>query len=68
MDREGCRSPARIGGMTGLTGGRYTQRPMVGVYRLVVTGLVTTYAGAGGVIVVSSRVTAVAISSSMGSR
>ena len=68
MDREGCRSPAGIGGMTGLARSWYAQRPMVGVYRLVVTGLVTTYAGIGGVVVISSRVTTVAIGRGMGSR
>ena len=54
--------------MTGLTGGRETKRCMVGVDRLVVTGLMTTYAGIGGVVVVSSWMTAVAIGRSMGSR
>ena len=68
MDREGRRSPAGIGGMTGLACSRDAKCPVVGVYRLVVTGLVTTYAGIGGVVVISSWMTAVAISSSMGSR
>ena len=68
MDRKGSRSPARIGGMTGLARSWDTQRPMVRVYRLVVTGLMTTYAGIGGVVVISSWMTAVAISRSMGSR
>ena len=68
MDREGCRSPARIGGMAGLTRGRYAKRCVVGVYRLVVISLVTTYARAGGIVVISSRVAAVAIGRSMGSR
>ena len=54
--------------MTGLARGGYAKRPMVGVDRLVVISLVTTYAGVGGIIVVSSRVTAVAIGCSMGSR
>ena len=66
MDREGCRSPARIGGMTRLARGRYAKRKVVGVYRLVIIGLVTTYAGVGGIVVISSRVTAVAIGRSMG--
>ena len=66
MDREGRRSPAGTSGMTGLAGGGHTQRPMVGVYRLVVIGLVTTYAGVGGVIVISIWVAAVAIGRSMG--
>ena len=61
MDREGRRRPAGIGGMTGLTRGGYAQHPMVGVYRLVVIGLVTTYAGGGGIVVISSFVAAVAI-------
>ena len=61
MDREGCRSPAGIGCMTGLTGGRYTQRPMVGVCRLVVTGLVTTYAGIWGVVVISTNMATVTL-------
>ena len=52
--------------MTGLTGGRDTKRPVIGVDRLVVIGLVTTYAGIWGVIVISSRVTTVAIGRSMG--
>ena len=68
MDREGRWSPAGTSRMTGLTRGGYAQRPMVGVYRLVVTGLVTTYAGAGGVVVVSFWVTTVAIGRGMGSR
>ena len=68
MDRERSRSPAGTSRMTGLAGGWYAKRKVVRVYRLVVTGLVTTYAGAGGVVVISARVTAVAISSSMGSR
>ena len=54
--------------MTGFTRGRYTQRSMVGIDRLVVIGLVTTYAGVGRVVVISSRVTTVAIGRSMGSR
>ena len=54
--------------MTGLTRGGYAKRPVIGVYRLVVIGLVTTYAGIWGVIVISSRVTAVAIGRCMGSR
>ena len=68
MDREGCWRPAGTGGMTGLTGGWYAKRNVVGVYRLVVTGLLSTYADIGGVVVVSSRVTTVAIGRSMGSR
>ena len=68
MDRVGCRSPAGTSRMTGLARSWYAQRPMVGVYRLVVTGLVTTYAGIGGVVVVSIWVAAIAIGSSMGSR
>ena len=47
--------------MAGFTRGWYTQRNVVGVYRLVVTGLVTTYAGVGGVVVISSLMAAVAI-------
>ena len=68
MDREGCWRPAGIGRMTGFTRSWYAKRPMVGVDRLVVTGLMATHAGSGGVVVGSSRVTAVAIGSSMGSR
>ena len=54
--------------MTGLARSWDTKRNVVGVYRLVVTGLVTTYAGIGGIVVISSWVTAVAIGCSMGSR
>ena len=61
MDREGCWRPAGTGGMTGLARSWYAQRPMVGVYRLVVTGLVTTYAGIGGVVVISTNMTTAAI-------
>ena len=68
MDREGCRRPAGTCRMTGFARGGYAKRPVIGVDRLVVIGLVTTYAGVGGIIVVSSRVTAVAIGCSMGSR
>ena len=66
MDREGRRRPTRIGGMTGLTGGRYAQRSVVGIYGLVVIGLVTTHAGIWGIVVISSRVTTVAVGRSMG--
>ena len=68
MDREGCRRPARTSRMTGLARSWDTKRNVVGVYRLVVTGLVTTYAGAGGVVVVSIWVTTVAIGCCMSSR
>ena len=68
MDREGRRSPTWIGGMTGFTRGRYAQRSVVGVDRLVVISLVTTHAGAGGVVVVSIWVTTVAIGCCMSSR
>ena len=61
MDREGCRSPAGTGRMTGFTRSWYAKRPMVGVYRLVVIGLMATHAGVGGVIVISTLVAAVAI-------
>ena len=61
MDREGCWRPAGTGGMTGLARSWYAQRPMVGVYRLVVIGLVTTYAGFGGIVVISSFVATVAL-------
>ena len=61
MDREGCRSPARIGGMTGLAGGWYAKRKVVGVYRLVVIGLVTSYAGIWGVVVISTNMAAVTL-------
>ena len=54
--------------MTGLAGGRDTKCNVIGIYGLVIIGLVTTHAGIGGVIVIPARVTAVAISSSMGSR
>ena len=54
--------------MTGLARSWDTKRNVVGVDRLVVTGLVTTYAGIGGVVVVSIWVAAIAIGSSMGSR
>ena len=54
--------------MAGFTGGGYAQRPMVGIYRLVIISLVTTYAGIGGVVVISIWVTAVAIGRGMGSR
>ena len=47
--------------MAGFTGGGYAQRPMVGIYRLVIISLVTTYAGIGGIVVISSFVAAVAI-------
>ena len=68
MDRKGCRGPAGTSGMTGLARGGYAKRSVIGVDRLVVIGLVTTYARAGGIVVISSRVTAVAIGRSMGSR
>ena len=68
MDREGCRSPAGTGGMTRLARSWYAQLPMVGIYRLVIIGLVTTHAGVGRVVVISARVTTVAIGRSMGSR
>ena len=61
MDREGRRSPAGIGCMTGLARSWYAQRPVVGVDRLVVIGLVTTHAGGGRVVVVSTNMAAVAI-------
>ena len=66
MDREGRRGPAGTCRMTGLTRGGYTQRSVVGVYRLVVIGLVTTHAGGGGIVVIPSRVTTVAVGRSMG--
>ena len=47
--------------MTGLARGRNAKRPVVGVYRLVVTGLVTTHAGVGGIIVVSTNMAAVTL-------
>ena len=47
--------------MTGLAGSRDAKCPMVGVYRLVVIGLVTTYAGIGGIVVISSFVATVAL-------
>ena len=47
--------------MTGLTRSWDTQRPMVGVYRLVVTGLVTTYAGIGSVVVISTNMAGVTL-------
>ena len=53
--------------MTGLTGGGYAQRSVVGVDRLVVVGLVTTYAGVGGIIVISTNMAAVAIHGCMSS-
>ena len=61
MDREGCWRPAGIGRMTGFTSSWYTKGCVIGVYRLVVIGLVTTYAGGGGIVVISSFVAAVAI-------
>ena len=61
MDREGRRSPAWIGGMTGLTRGRNAKRCVIWIYRLVVTGLVTTYAGVGGVVVISTNMAAVTL-------
>ena len=67
MDRESCRSPAWSSRMTGLTRSWYAKRNVVGVCRLVVTGLVTTYAGAGGVVVVSTLMAAVAIYGGVGS-
>ena len=68
MDREGRRSPAGIGGMTSLARSWYAQRSMIGIYRLVVIGLMTTYAGIWGIVVISIWVTAVAIGRGMGSR
>ena len=53
--------------MTRLARSGYAQRPMVGVYRLVVVGLVTTYASVGGIVVVSTNMTTVAIHGGMGS-
>ena len=66
MDREGCRSPAGTGCMTGLARSWYTKRSVIGVDRLIVIGLVTTYAGVGRIVVISSRVTTVAVYSCMG--
>ena len=47
--------------MTRLARSGYAQRPMVGIYRLVIIGLMTTYAGIGGIVVISTNMTAVAI-------
>ena len=68
MDREGSWRPAGIGRMTGFTRSWYAKRCVIWIYRLVVIGLMATHAGSGGVVVVSSRVTAVAIGRGMGSR
>ena len=61
MNSKGCRGPARIGRMKRLTCSWYAQRSVVGVDRLVVIGLVTTHAGGGRVVVVSTNMAAVAI-------
>ena len=66
MDREGRRSPAGTGCMTSLARSWYAQRCVVGVDRLIVVGLVTTYAGGGGIVVIPARVTTVAVGRSMG--
>ena len=61
MDRKSSWRPARIGGMTGLTRGRYAQRPVVGVDRLVVISLVTAYAGVGRVVEIPAHMATVAV-------
>ena len=61
MNREGRRSPAGTSRMTGFARSWDTKRNVVGVYRLVVIGLVTSYAGGGGVVVVTAWVTAVTV-------
>ena len=53
--------------MTGLAGGRDTKCNVIGIYGLVIIGLVTTHAGVGGIVVISSFVAAVAIHGGMGS-
>ena len=68
MDREGCWRPAGTCRMTGFARGGYAKRPVIGVDRLVVIGLVTTCASVGGIVVISIWVTAVAIGRGMGSR
>ena len=47
--------------MTGFARSWDTKRNVVGVYRLVVTGLVTTYAGIGSVVVISTNMAAVTL-------
>ena len=47
--------------MTGLAGGWYAKRKVVRVYRLVVIGLVTTYAGIWGVVVISTNMATVTL-------
>ena len=66
MDRKGRRSPAGTGGMTSLTRGGYAQHSVIGIGRVVVIGLMTTYAVVGSIVVISSRVTTVAVGRSMG--
>ena len=68
MNRKGRRGPAGIGGMTFVAGGRKSKRSVIGIGRVVVIGLMTTYAGVGSIVVISSRVTTVAIGRSMSSR
>ena len=68
MDREGSWRPAGIGRMTGFTRSWYAKRCVIWIYRLVVIGLMTTYAGIWGIVVISIWVTAVAIDRGMGSR
>ena len=68
MNRESCRSPAGSSRMTGFTRSWYAKRCVIWIYRLVVIGLVTTYAGIWGIVVISIWVAAVAIGRGMGSR
>jgi len=53
VDREIRRGPVRIGGMTGCTLCRNTDRTMIRVSRLVVIGLVASGAGIGSVDIIS---------------
>ena len=61
MNSEGCRSPSRVCGMTIAAGGWNIQGNMVGIGGAVEIGLMTSHTGIGCVVIVTARVTAVAI-------
>jgi len=68
MNWERCRCPSGVRGMTINAGCRNAKSDVIGICGVAVIGLVTTHAGIGCAVIVALRVTAEAISCSMGPR